>query len=70
MVVVNREGTIVLVNAQTEKLFGYRKEELLGQETEMLVPPRFRSKTTATSWKRKGRSICSAFAQPRSTWGV
>ena len=42
MVIVNREGRIVLVNAQTQKLFGYGRQELLNQPVEMLVPQRFR----------------------------
>jgi PAS domain S-box-containing protein len=43
MVIVNRDGQIVLVNAQTQKLFGYGRQELLGQRVEMLVPQRFRN---------------------------
>src|SRR5258708_16732381 len=42
MVIVNASGAIVLVNSQTEKVFGYTREELLGQAIEMLVPERFR----------------------------
>jgi protein-histidine pros-kinase len=43
IVIVNREGNIVIVNSQTEKLFGYRREELLNQKVEMLIPERFRN---------------------------
>ncbi len=46
MVMVSTEGRITLVNAQTEKLFQYRREELLGNPVEMLVPLRFRSAHT------------------------
>lgn len=43
MVIVDKTGAIVLVNSQTETLFGYPREELLGQPVEVLVPQRFRS---------------------------
>jgi PAS domain S-box-containing protein len=41
-VMIDEEGRIMLVNSQTERLFGYPRGELLGQPIEMLVPERFR----------------------------
>jgi len=42
MVVTDRDGRIVLVNAQTERLFEYQREELLNRPIEMLMPARYR----------------------------
>ena len=44
IVLVNQEGHIVLVNLQTEKLFGYTREELLGKPIEILIPERLRGR--------------------------
>jgi PAS domain S-box-containing protein len=43
MVIVDASGTITLVNAQSEKLFGHKRKELLGKPVEILMPDRFRT---------------------------
>ncbi|HTW41854.1 MAG TPA: PAS domain S-box protein [Solirubrobacteraceae bacterium] len=55
---INRDGLMVLVNHQTEVLFGYDRGELLGEHVEMLVPERFRA---AHEGSRAGY-----FADPRT----
>jgi diguanylate cyclase (GGDEF)-like protein/PAS domain S-box-containing protein len=42
MVMVDRGGKIALVNSQAVKMFGYNREELIGQSVEVLIPERFR----------------------------
>jgi protein-histidine pros-kinase len=58
MVIVGRDGRIALVNTQTERLFSYRREELLGKPVEVLVPERYRGKHTS----HRG----AFFSQPRA----
>ncbi|MDP2883053.1 MAG: histidine kinase dimerization/phosphoacceptor domain -containing protein [Azonexus sp.] len=42
MVMIDRDGIMVLVNAQTERMFDYGRDALIGQSVEILVPARFR----------------------------
>lgn len=58
IVTVRHDGQIVLVNAQTQKLFGYERDELVGQGIDMLVPARFRS--SHPDWR------AAFFRDPRS----
>lgn len=44
VIITDSDGRIVLVNDQTESLFGYSKNELLGEPVETLLPERFRAK--------------------------
>jgi PAS domain S-box-containing protein len=44
IVIVNQQGKIVLINTQTEKMFGYARTELLLQPVEILIPDRFRGR--------------------------
>ncbi|GGI82382.1 PAS domain-containing sensor histidine kinase [Legionella impletisoli] len=44
MIMINRAGEIELLNSQIIKMFGYKRQELMGQKIEILVPERFRAK--------------------------
>jgi len=46
IVIVNSSADVVLVNSQTERLFGYPRTELVGRSVEMLVPERFRGQSS------------------------
>jgi len=40
--VVNQQGVMIQINSQMEAMFGYTREELIGQKIEILVPERSR----------------------------
>ncbi len=63
IVLSNEAGKIVLVNLQTEALFGYPRQELLGKEVEVLLPERFRSEHIHE------RQAYAAAPQPRAMRG-
>jgi PAS domain S-box-containing protein len=59
MLLVDSDGRIALVNAQAEKLFGYKRADLLHRNVEMLIPERFRAKHP------KHRAVFFADPRPR-----
>jgi PAS domain S-box-containing protein len=63
MIVVNEGGLIVLLNAQAEKQFGYRRDELLGQPVTRIIPEGFAERLIADGT----RSAAEALAQQIGT---
>jgi PAS domain S-box-containing protein len=63
MVVVNRTGEIVLLNLQAEKQFGYRRDELVGQQVKNIIPEGFAERLIADAQ----RSAADALAQQIGT---
>ncbi|MGH9847375.1 MAG: PAS domain S-box protein, partial [Blastocatellia bacterium] len=47
ILLADQDAKVVLVNSQTEKLFGYKREDLLGQSSEILIPERLRGGQTS-----------------------
>jgi len=65
IVAVDDNGTIVQINSQTQELFGYTRNELLGQKVEILVPESYRPRhhqhrehfTAAPKTRRMGADL-------------
>ncbi|HEU4731701.1 MAG TPA: PAS domain S-box protein [Kofleriaceae bacterium] len=57
VIVCNHEGLIILVNAEVERMFGYKRDELIGERIDVLVPDRARS--------QHGHHLASYTAAPR-----
>ena len=64
LVVINAAGTIILVNAQLETMFGYRQEELVGQQVEVLLPERLHTMHAA----HRARYASAPRLRPMGRW--
>ncbi|MCU1229418.1 MAG: signal transduction histidine kinase [Acidobacteria bacterium] len=69
IVVVNREGTIVGINALTEEMFGYRRDEIIGQRVELLVPDRFRAQHNGDRARYSQAPRTRPMGLDRELWG-
>ena len=66
IMVVDEEGVVRDVNPQVESLFGYAREELLGEHVEMLIPQAFREAHRV----HRGRYVRNPHARPMGAANV
>jgi PAS domain S-box-containing protein len=70
MVIVDASGRIVLINAQTEALFGYARQELVDRPVEVLLPERFRALHPAFRRAYINRPVARAMGSRLDLCGV
>jgi len=70
MVMVEEDGRIVLVNREVERMFGYDREELLGESVERLVPERFRKTHPGHRRAYFGNPVTRAMGAGRELYGL
>ena len=70
MVIADGHGRIVLVNAETERLFGYTSSELIGLLVETLVPERFRGKHPQERKVYTDYPRTRSMGEGRDLWGL
>lgn len=70
LLMVDENGTILLVNRQIEQQFGYERDELIGQSVERLVPQHMRSRHTVDRTKFYAHSESRAMGKGRDLHGV
>jgi len=70
MVMMDRQGKIVLANSPAVKMFGYSREELLGQSIEVLVPERYRDRHPAYRMEFSARPQARPMGAGRDLYAV
>jgi PAS domain S-box-containing protein len=70
IVMTDESGRIVLVNNETERLFGYRREELLGHAVELLIPSRFREEHPGHRAAYRGAPTKRSMGHGRDLFGL
>jgi PAS domain S-box-containing protein len=70
MVMIDAAGRMEMVNTETEQLFGYRREELVGHPVDMLVPARLRPQHAGHRQQFAGRPEARRMGENRDLFGV
>jgi len=70
MLMIDKSGTLLLVNRQIEQLFGYERAELIGQSVEMLVPSRMQSQHAGEREEFFAHSELRAMGKGRDLYGL
>jgi len=70
MVVVNQDGEIVLLNAQAEKQFGYRRDELLGQKVTNIIPKGFAERLIADGTRTAAEALAQQIGTGIELYGL